>query len=119
VDHAIDSIAQLEILLLLHRSAPEAWDAERLSAELRIGAAWITEQLRTLRERAFLVEIAPDSGVYRYAPGSLDLAKSVDALAAAYADRRVTVVGLIYSKPTHTIRVFAEAFRFRTEDSDG
>jgi hypothetical protein len=113
----IDSIAQLEILLLLHRTAPEGWETERISSELRLQPAWVDEHLRTLREREFLVRAGPSA--HRYHPASPELAKAVSSLAATYADRRVTVVSLIYSKPIDPVRVFAEAFRIRKEEPDG
>jgi len=36
----------------------------------------------------------------------------------SYADRRVTVIGLIFSKPVDKIRSFADAFRIRKDRSD-
>jgi hypothetical protein len=55
---------------------------------------------------------------FRYEPRSADLADAVQALARAYADRRVTVIGLIFAKPTDKIRSFADAFRIRKDRSD-
>ena len=114
----IDSIAQLEVLLLLHRSAPQAWDAAQVGGELRIEPAWAAEQLALLRERQLLVESPPDSGLHLFEPASPDLAKAVELLAGSYADRRVAVIALLYSRPAG-IRAFADAFRFRKGDSDG
>jgi hypothetical protein len=115
----LESIAQLEVLLLLARTAPREWDAERLAAELRIERAWAQEQLATLRQRDLLVESEAGAGLYRFEPSSPALAKSVEALAASYADRRVSVVAALYAEPGERIREFAEAFRIRREDEDG
>jgi hypothetical protein len=46
------------------------------------------------------------------------LEKAVEMLAACYADRRVSVVAQLYSKPTRRIRVFADAFLLRRDDGD-
>jgi hypothetical protein len=114
----IDSVAQLEVLLQLHRSAPDEWSARSLADELRIEAAWAAEQLELLSERGLLARVA--AGVYRFQPADPEVAKDVDALAGQYADRRVAVIALLYSKPTDHIRVFADAFRIRREgDGDG
>lgn len=115
----LDSIAQLELLLLLHRTAPDEWTAARLAAELRIEPAWALEQLALLRDRDLLVECEPGSGRYRFDPATPALAKSVEALAACYGEQRVTVVSVLYSRPIDRIRVFADAFRIRGEDDDG
>ena len=45
-------------------------------------------------------------------------AKVVAAVADAYAERRYTVIDVIFSKPAERIRVFADAFRLR-QDDDG
>lgn len=115
----LDSIAQLEVLLLLHRSAPREWDREQLSGELRIEPGWAAEQLERLHREGFLVASEGRAGRYRFQAANLDLAKTVESLAATYADRRVTVVALLYSKPVDRIRVFADAFRIRKEENDG
>jgi hypothetical protein len=112
----LESIAQLEVLLLLQRSAPEDWDAERLSSELRIERAWAAAQLPRLREQGFLARSGAQH--YRFRPASPELAKAVESLAACYADRRVRVVAQLYSKPTRGVRGFAEAFVLRRDDDD-
>ncbi|HSJ97049.1 MAG TPA: hypothetical protein VLC53_08250 [Myxococcota bacterium] len=115
----LDSIAQLELLLLLQRTAPDEWTAEQLAAELRIEPAWALEQLALLGARQLLAESEPGSGRYRFDPATPALAKSVEALASCYSELRVTVVGVLYSRPVDRIRVFADAFRIRREDDDG
>jgi len=115
----IDSIAQLEVLLALHRSAPSAWSAADVGRELRIDPVWAAEQLAVLRDRELLGEAPPGAHRYCFDPATDALAKAVDALAACYADRRVTVVALLYSRPGPPIRALAEAFRIRREDGDG
>jgi hypothetical protein len=55
---------------------------------------------------------------FRYAPRTPDLAGAVEELAQAYADRRVSVIGLIFAKPTDKLRSFADAFRIRKDRSD-
>jgi hypothetical protein len=115
----LDSIAQLEVLLLLHRTAPDEWDAAQLAQELRIDIAWASEQLDVLQRRGLLTASPSDPSRRRFEPGTPDLAKAVEALAACYADRRVSVVALLYSQSADRIRVFADAFRIRQEDDDG
>ncbi|MGC4076081.1 MAG: hypothetical protein QM702_03425 [Rubrivivax sp.] len=56
---------------------------------------------------------------YRFGTSPAELATVVDRLARLYAGRRVSIIALIYSKPTDTLRTFADAFRFRKDGRDG
>jgi hypothetical protein len=47
------------------------------------------------------------------------LSTDVNDLARAYAERRVNVIALIFSKPATSLRHFADAFRLRKDRSDG
>jgi hypothetical protein len=117
----IDSVVQLEVLLLLVRHASQAWTAKAVSDTLRIDVNWAAGELVTLRTRGLAsVVVAPAGGgnepagpAYQYAPAAPELDASVQALARAYADRRVAVVSFIFSKPIDKIQTFADAFRIR------
>jgi hypothetical protein len=115
----IESIAQLEVLLLLHRTAPMEWGAEAVSRELRIETGWAAELLALLQRADLVAASGADSRLYRFQPAGIELGKAVESLAASYADRRVSVVAQLYSRPVDRIRVLADAFRIRKEDSDG
>jgi predicted ArsR family transcriptional regulator len=112
----IDSVLQLEVLLLLRARGDQPSSAEQISKELRIDAAWAAEQLQNLCNRSILVCTDEPVRTYRYQPARDDLRHTVDDLAQAYADRRVAVISLIYSKPMDKIRGFADAFRIRPKD---
>ena len=113
----IGSIAELEVLLLLLRTAPDEWDAARLAREQRVDAAWAAEQLASLARSGLLREDAAH-GRYRFEPATPEIAKAVEALAAYYADRPLRVVALLYSQPLDRIRGLADAFRIRREEDD-
>jgi hypothetical protein len=113
----IGSVVQLEALLLLRRSGV-AWTVQALARELRVEPSGALEQLTTLWRRGLLDRLENPER-YAYAPRTPATAACVDALAAAYEDRRVTVISLIYSRPQDTVRVFADAFRLRKDEDDG
>jgi hypothetical protein len=115
----LDSIAQLEMLLLLAATAPEEWSAAQIATRLRIEPGWAAEQLGILRARELLTESRESPGHHRFDPATPALAKAVEALADSYADHRVSIVALLYSRPVDRIRVFSDAFRIRREDDDG
>jgi hypothetical protein len=111
---SIDSVAQLEILLLLRREAARAWSPPEVAAELRMGAPGMQAQLESLRSRGLVAEAG---GAYRYSPG--EQADAVDGLAALYASFPVAVITAIYSKPPPDLKNFADAFRIRRPGGAG
>ena len=122
-DH-VDSVMQLEVLLLLAEQPGKVWTAAELAQQLRIDVAWVDAQLRAMVAGGLAT--VDDSGAgggggpaFRYAPRTAELSATIDELARAYADRRVTVIGLIFSKPIDKLRSFADAFRLRKDRSDG
>ena len=112
---ACGSVSQLEVLLLL-RGRPDAWSSARLANELRIAPRAAATQLAALHDWGLLVA-EPDDGTYRYAPRDPEMAALVERVATAYAQRRVSVIRLIYSQPA-AVRQFSESFRLRRRDDD-
>lgn len=106
----LDSIPELEAVLLLREGAPRGWTAEEAGRRLYVSTTVAAHVLAELRDRGFFVS---DGDAYRYQPESAALAEAVDALAIAYRGQLVAVTHLIHSKPSRNVRDFAEAFRLR------
>jgi DNA-binding MarR family transcriptional regulator len=117
-DH-IDSVEQLEILLLLYQHPERTWDAEAVARELRIASISAGERLEDMAQSGLLARKDGKPVEYRYAPESESLDAAVRGLSTAYSERRVTVINLIFSKPVDKIRTFADAFRIRRDDDNG
>jgi len=115
-DH-IDSVEQLEILLLLYQHPERSWSAESVARELRVSPMSAGDRLKDMTRAAILARVPGAEGEYRYAP-ERQMGEAVAGLAAAYSERRVTVINLIFSKPVDKIRTFADAFRLRRDDDD-
>jgi len=112
---SIDSVAQLEALLLLRANPQGKWDVQAVAKRL-----YITEQdafplLARLSEQG-LVARGDESGDYVYQPASADLRQMVDRLAEVYAKHLVPVTHLIHSKPRTRMQEFADAFRLRKDE---
>ncbi len=111
----IDSVVQVEILLLL-RSQPQRWfSGDDVASELRIDRMWARPQLAELCARGMLDCTTDTEPQYRFSPGTHELASDIDELARVYAERRVTVTSLIFAKPLTPLRSFADAFRLRKD----
>lgn len=107
----IDSVAELEALLLLRANPEEAWSIAMVAQRLYIPAADAAEVLRRLTENGFLS--AGDAG-YTFACAVPELAQGLDRLAETYARQLVAVTNIIHAKPRR-IRQFADAFKFRKD----
>ncbi len=110
----IDSVEQLEVLLLLHDHRDRDWSAGDVAAELRTNQQSTATRLADLTARGLVAEGSARDR-YRFAPRTDDLAAAVDGLAREYAVRRVSVITSIFAKPLDRIRSFADAFRFRRD----
>ena len=118
VTQHIRSVGELECILLLQRDAMRDWSAADLGRELRIDEQWAMHQLVDLTGRGFVAANETSSSPrYRYAPATAALDESVRQLAIDYAERRVSVIELIYAKPdaANPLQSFADAFRIRKE----
>jgi hypothetical protein len=113
ISEHIHSVLELESLLLFAAAPDRSWTAEQLSRELRINMQWAAEQIAELAKRETIAVDAATPMHYRYAPRDGTKAQTVKDVARAYADRRVAVIQLIYSKPGDPVQSFADAFRFR------
>jgi hypothetical protein len=115
----VDSVEQLEVLLLLRRTAGREWSAAEVSEELRTSPGSAANRLADLAAHGLITARSSADPLYRYEPRDERLDATLDALGRAYADRRVRVIGMIFEKPIDRIRSFADAFRLWKEDGRG
>lgn len=106
----IDSLEQLEVLLLM-RKDPRSWSAAEIARELRIMPDSAGNRMSNLALRGIVTE--DGTSRYRYSPRSPELDRDVAGLATAYAERRVTVINLIATKHLERIKSFADAFKLK------
>jgi hypothetical protein len=107
----IDSVAQLEALLLLRANPHETWGANTTSKRLYTAEQEILEVLARLCEDGLL---SCTEGVYRYDCASEQLRDIVDRLAGIYSQHLIPVTNMIHAKPRR-IRQFADAFKIRMD----
>ena len=114
----VGSVVQLETLLMLHGSPAREWEPEEVARDLRIDRNWAEAQLDALWQQGLVIRTESTTPKrYQYGPAP-ETKKDVDGLAVAYAQRRVTVIGLIFAKPADSLRAFSDAFRIR-RDKEG
>ena len=109
-DH-IHSLAQLEVLLLLHGAPEREWQPSEVGTALYTPPEMAGAQLQDLCTRG-LIGCVNDR--YRYL-NTHKFDEVIGKVAELYKERRVTMITLIYSKPVDKVRTFADAFRFRKD----
>jgi hypothetical protein len=111
----ISSAEQLEVLLLLHSEPGRDFNAAEVSGRVFTVPASALLRLEELTAAGLLTSDGAANPRYRYAPGKPELARGVDALAAAYRADRVGIIRHIYEMPRDPVRSLANAFRLRRE----
>jgi hypothetical protein len=104
----IDSVAQLEALLLLRSNPAERWGIEPVANRLYVAPGEALEILDRLCRDGLLNS---DNGVFRYDCAVQELRQTVDELAETYRRQLIPITKLIHAKPRR-IRAFADAFKF-------
>jgi hypothetical protein len=113
----LNSIEQLEVLLLLHRTAPVPWTAPAISAELRSSPSSVAQRLTSLVARRLVEKL--DGDAYRFAPEHKEVREAVQAVAETYRVRPYTIMELISGNRSPLLRQRAQALRTRKGGKDG
>jgi len=114
----IDSVAQLEALLLLRGGVGRSWDPPTVAQRLYIQPRTAAELLRLLHERELIMLADPTAPAYKYGPATAERVRLVEDLATTYARQLVAVTQLIHAKAARNVQGFADAFRLREDKED-
>lgn len=112
----IDSVAELEGLLLLSRNPEIDWSAEGLAQRLYTSIEQTGEILNRLYTLGFLSINNERPLTYNFRPHSPKLAETVNRVSEIYSKYLVPVTNLIHSKPETKVQKFADAFDFRKKE---
>jgi predicted transcriptional regulator len=119
----IDSVEQLEILLLFYRNPTKGWTITTVSQEIRTSRTSTQNRLATLSAHGFVAVSGKgedgEEDAYVYQPESEELHQQVTALEQEYKIRRVRVIDAIYTPPAEEKMMnFLDAFRIRKSEKD-
>jgi hypothetical protein len=109
----IDSVAQLEALLLLRRDPSTAWSPNSVAQRLYVSEGEATDLLTRLADYGFLIT---KEGSYYFGPQSAERREMADRVADAYSQHLIPVTNIIHGKPRR-IREFSDAFKLRRDRS--
>jgi hypothetical protein len=111
----VDSISQLEVLILLAENAPRSWTCEEVNARLRGNANHTEKHLESLRLKGFL-SYEPQGKIYDFKPQSAEHETTIMELTHLYIPFKNTIISLIYEKPIQKIQSLADAFKLKKDD---
>jgi hypothetical protein len=113
----LGSMEEIEVLLLLSRES-RALTVDEIRAAVRLPASDVPMSSVTRLVDAELIAAENTGNVvrFRYAPATSELRRAVDLLAVAYNERPVTLVRLVYNRPS-AAQSFADAFRIKKDGS--
>ena len=111
----VDSVPQMEALLLIWESRPKEWTEKALAERLYIETEVVKILLPPLAQRR-LVRVQ-GSGENRYSWQSIseEMDRLMETVACAYRLDLIRATSLIHSTASSAVREFARAFRFTKE----
>lgn len=116
----IESVAQLEALLLLRSQPQQDWDVRRLAQRLYISPNETIRILAMLTAQGLCELIENGERKYRYRPANSDVKALIERLAEVYSRRLVAISQLIHQRSSgkNNAQGFADAFRLRKDKED-
>jgi DNA-binding IclR family transcriptional regulator len=110
----IDSIAQLEGLLLLRANPSFSYSAKTIADRLYISESETHTLLARLFERGLIIQDEKSQN-YSYQPKSEELRSMVDKISDTYTQYLLPVTHLVHSKAKTRVQEFANAFKIRKD----
>lgn len=111
----IDSVPQLEALVLLWNSRPVAWSCEELASRLYLPAEKVSNLLQELVRQQLVTKLDSSPQKYSYFAASDEQNEMMRVVDSAYRHDLVRISTMIHSKTSPSVREFARAFRFKKE----
>lgn len=108
----IDSVAQLEALLLLRGTPQQSWDVPSVAGRLFIS----NEEAGQILSSLVACELVTTDGtIFRYESSDRERQDLIERVSQSYSRFLIPVTKLIHDK-SGRIRKFADAFKFRKEE---
>lgn len=107
----IDTVSQLEALLILRANPEERWDVAGIASRVYASDREIAAVLERFVADGFLER---DGELYHYDGKDPAVDRTIGDLAQCYASHLIPVTNMIHSKP-RSIRSFSDAFKLRKD----
>ena len=108
----IDSVPQLEALLLLWENTQRSWTDEEVAARIYVSRAVAAQILLSLQRQNL---VTSESAHYQYNPQWDPTGQVMPDVAAAYRRHLVQLATFIHSRASTAVREFARAFDLKKD----
>ena len=111
----IDTVPQLEALLLLWESPQRTWTEEEVAARIYVDRAAAAQILQSLQRQNLVASESAQSTRYQYNPQWDPTGQVMPQVAAAYSRHLVQLATFIHSRASTAVREFARAFDLKKD----
>lgn len=112
----IDSVAELEALMILRNDPRRRWTADALAKRLYSNRKQASDVLARLHSNRLITLNGDHPPQYNYQPQTDEAQTLVSRLAEIYRTHLVPVTNLIHSKARFRVQEFADAFDLRKDE---
>lgn len=113
----IESILQLEALLLLRRHPDQKFSCETIAGRLYVNPSDVSGALGKLVARGFIMmESQGEYTVFQYNYTNQAVVEAVDRVADLYAKYLIPVTNLIHNRPLKSLQEFSDAFKLSEDE---
>jgi hypothetical protein len=112
----IDSVAELEALLILRRDAHYKWSCGMLAEQLYISQQDTAAVLAKLVQRGLVSMEELQPAVFQYHIRNDELAQVVNHVAEVYTKYLIPITNFIHQKPRQSVQDFADAFTLKKQE---
>lgn len=113
IDEKIDTVPQLEALLIMCQEENRTWQVSEVAARIYITEEAAHVILDTLRRRSLVS--SDESHRFRFNPGSPEIRALVTEVGLIYQTNLSRIATFIHSKPSASVKEFARAFDFKKD----
>lgn len=111
----IDSIAELEAMLILRELRGKQWSSASIAERLYLTEGDTESLLVKLANKGLITRDGKSPETFQYKPHNQELALLIDQLAEVYAKYLIPVTELVHRKSRRNIESFSDAFKIRKE----
>lgn len=111
----IDTVPQLEALLLLWESSQRSWTEDEVAGRIYVSREVAAQTLQALQRQNLVSAEVAQSPQYRYNPQWDPTGQVMPEVAAAYRRHLVQLATFIHSRASTAVREFARAFDLKKD----
>ncbi|RYZ91256.1 MAG: hypothetical protein EOP04_01110 [Proteobacteria bacterium] len=115
IKNHIHSVEQLEVLLLLQKTADKEWTAEEVNHLLKSDLISVGQRLNDLYSRKFLMQRQEGEKIFFRFNLDSSTNASVEEVGECYKVFAIRIIEAIYLKPDESMKEFATAFKIRKD----